>query len=255
MPTVATEWTDTRNFALKAAMVTLLDGLDQYLKVLGRIRGLAAPQLDDLLAGRARDSRGRRYTIPQRFDALCQHYTGVGQPEQIALLHLLSAWRNHFVHGDYRFKLGSAERKVLLNGGSYFSAQQGGANIIDVLDRFDRRHAPELSDLATLITAAQLLVAAIDIHLLQLPNPEAYARALLEHVLKESPDPPALLERVFERGGVGSGGRVHSLFLANGGNHDAVRTASAPSITRARLNALFGVGRNAASAMFGIPRP
>ena len=256
MPTLPSEWADAANFALKAALVTALDGLDQYMKVLGRIPELTPDILTDILAGRARDAQTkRRYTIPQRLQFLNNQCDDIGSAEQIAAIYLLSTWRNHFVHGDYRFDLEARQRKSLADAVGHFRSSYGNADVAAMLHGFDRREPPKIGDLMTLFTCAQRLVASIDEHLLQLQKGPDYAVSLLTYLLREANDPSDLLERLFRGGGAQSTGAIHALFLHHGGNHHENRIASAPFATRAELHRLFGMGRNAASEKFGIARP
>ena len=67
-PGVWREWDDTRDFALKGTMVVVVDGLDQYMRILSRIPGLVPAGLDDVLNGRRAAAGDRRPTVTERFD-------------------------------------------------------------------------------------------------------------------------------------------------------------------------------------------
>lgn len=254
-PQKAVEWADTRDFAAKAAMMSVVDGVDQYLKVLRRVPRLTDPSLADILKGTARTSSGARLTIFARFEALVTHYgCAVGQ-EQLAAIELLATWRNQFVHGDYRHSLARQTRRTLERAGAYFENAQGGAEIGATLARFDDRKGPTLADLVTLITTCQLAIGAVDEHLLHVGSPSNLALAMVEFALRQDPDPPALLEQLFAKGGQRSAGAVLALLHRIGVTKTQGYTGSAPTMKRSAFDGAVGMGRNAASALFGIARP
>jgi hypothetical protein len=253
-PHAEKEWTDTRNFALKGAMVAVVDGLDQYMRVLSRVAGLVASELDNILNGRRDADRGRRLTVAERLEALCAAYPGVVRAEYLAAMQLLVLWRNGFVHSDYRFRLALPTRKVLVTAEHFFQAEHGGAGIVSALSRFEQQHPPTLTDLSTLISSAHRIARGMDEHLLQLQNAQAYAFSLMQYLIMSNTDPQAFLESTWLQGGRQSVGRIHAMFLAIGGNHDDNRRANAPAVSRAQLHNLFAFGRNRASEVFGVPR-
>lgn len=206
-PTKAIEWTDTRDFAAKAAMTSVLDGVDQYLKVLGRVPRLTNPSLAQTLKGTARTSSGARLTIFARFAAVAVHYGCAVTSEQLAAIELLATWRNQFVHRDYRHSLARQTRRTLEGADAYFRSAQGGAEIRAALTRFDNRRGPALADLVTLITTCQLAIGTLDEHLIHLQSATNLAVATAEFALREDPDPPALLERIFSKGAVAAPGQ------------------------------------------------
>jgi hypothetical protein len=252
-PGVQKEWDDSRDFALKGAMIAVVDGLDQYMRVLSRIPGLCPAELGDVLSGRAVKA-GRRLTVAERFEMLGAQYPKIVLPEYIAGLHLLGYWRNWFVHHDYRFGLALSVRKILKAAAPFFAKQFGNADMVAALDRFTKDMPPTLDDLSTLIAVAQRAVRAIDEHLLQLQTGVGYAMALMRYLIATSESPKAFVESTWMYGGNRSAGRIHALFLDNGGNHDDERRFSAPTITRTELNNLFAFGINRARVVFGIAR-
>jgi hypothetical protein len=60
----------------------------------------------------------------------------------------------------------------------------------------------------------------MDEHLLQLQSGPDYAVALMGYLIASSEDPKAFVDATWKHGGDQSAGRVHALFLDNGGNHD-----------------------------------
>ncbi|HLZ77137.1 hypothetical protein [Phenylobacterium sp.] len=253
-PAVPTEWMETRNFALGATMVAVVDGLDRYMKIASQVPGLTDRALDDALNGRQPGAGRPRPNIFERLEALCDFYRGVVRSEHLAGMRLLISWRNQFVHGQDKKPLGLAERRALANSAAFFQAQHGGVSIVDTLDRYVQREPPTLTDLSTLISAAQRLTKALDEHLLQLQEGEVYALALTSYIIHADPDPTACMERLFRRGGSQAAGRVNAELLEYGGNHDLKRRANAPALTRKRLDAILGMGRNRAAREFGIKR-
>lgn len=255
LPAVEAEWVETRNFALRSTMVSVVDALDQYLRVLSRVRGLVLDDLRDDLNGRRRAALDRRPTLPERVVALCDSYPDVVPEQHLSAIELLANWRNRIVHRNSKDKLSSHSRKILLTASKYFRDEHGGADIASAIARFDNDAPPSLSDLSTMIASAHRLVTAMDEHLLVLQDGEHYAVSLMKFLIEEQPDPSAYLERIFHYGGKRSAGRVHALFLYNGANHDDKRRANAPTITRRKIDALLGLGRNDASELFDIQRP
>lgn len=249
-PTVAAEWDETRNFALGATMVAVVDGLDRYMRVASQISNLTDASLDDVLNGRQPAKGQPRPNIFERLEAVCGFYPGVVRPEHLAAMRLLVSWRNQFVHGQDKKPLGLAERRALTNAAAFFQNEHGGISIVDMVDRYVRKEPPTLSDLSTLISAAQRLAKGLDEHLLVLQQGEACAVALTGYIIQADPDPKACRERLFERGGSQAAGRVLAELLNHGGNNDQKRTASAPSLTRTRFNAILGMGRNRAAEKF-----
>jgi hypothetical protein len=255
LPTATNEWADTRDFALRGTMVVLVDALDRYLRILGRIQGFTDPVLDDRLNGRKAQGDDRRPTLPERVASVCAHYAGAAHPSYVIAVSLLVAWRNRFVHLEHRADLSRNERQQLLQHAAFLKKEFAGVVIEDVLARFDARLPPTLLDLSTLLAATHRLVREIDAHLLHLQNGQDYAVALMRYLLDTSPEPASMLETIFFKGGTGAAGRVLALFLENGANHSPNRTASAPSLTRKNLDAVLGLSRNKASELFGITRP
>lgn len=255
LPSKADEWLETRNFALRGTMVVLVDALDRYLRILSRIEGLAAPELDDRLNGRKSAGEDHRPTLPERVSSLASHYSGVVHASSLLAVALLVAWRNRFVHFEHKADLSRQERQQLLAQANYFRDNFGGITIAEVLARFDADQPPTLADLSTLIAATQRLVRDIDAHLLHLQDGQKYAVALMRYLLDASSDPVSTLETTFFNGGSRAAGRVLALFLENGGNHSENRTASAPWLTRKQLDEVLGLSRNKAAALFGIERP
>lgn len=253
LPTSGAEWEETRAFALRGAMVSIIDGLDRYLRTLSRIEGLVAASLHDALNGRKTGGADRRPTLSERFETLCEAYPVVSLEHRLAL-RLLVAWRNQFVHGDYRFGLSTRDSRAIAETAEFFHSAHGGADIVGALSRYNRGEAPTVVDLSTLISAVQRLTTALDAAVLHHQDPARYAVALTGYLISTDRDPPSCLEILFEHGGRQAAGRVHALLLHNGANHDANRTASAPSLTRAQLNNLLGIGRNEASVLFKISR-
>jgi hypothetical protein len=250
-PGVKKEWDDSRDFLLKGCMIAVVDALDQYMRVVSRISGLAALELDDAMNGRKSPGEERRPTVAERFEALATHYPKTVPPEYIAALHLLVTWRNRFVHHDYRFGLALPIRKALTVAAPSFAKDFQGTDIIGAVNRFSSREPPLLNDLAFLIAIAQRAVRRMDEHLLQLQNGPDYAMSLMCYLIAASEDPKAFVEDTWMHGGNQSAGRVHALFLDNGGNHDANLPPNAPSITRKKLNDLFAFGRIKARHLFG----
>jgi len=254
-PLTAAEWTETREFVAKSAMTSMLDGVDQYMKVLGQMPRLTDPSLASVLKGTARTPAGARLTIFARFATVVAQYSCAVGPEQLATIELLATWRNQFVHGGYRHSLGSHTRSTLERAGAYFRNSQGGADIAAALARFDARQGPTLADLVTLITTCQVAVATVDEHLLHLQAPADLAVANVEFALAQNVDPSALLERLFVQGGRRSSGAVLALLHRMGVVKTQGYVGSAPSMTRPAFDGVIGMGRNAASALFGIARP
>lgn len=254
-PASAAEWLETRNFALRGTMVAVVDALDRYLRILSRIPGLTAQELDDTLNGRRDPKIDRRPTVSERVAALCAHYGGVVHAAYPLAVGLLVAWRNRFVHSEPKGGLSRQESLALINHAAFFEEQFGKADIKAAVNRYAAGEPPTLRDLSTLVAASQRMVTDIDAHLLHLQDPEAYAVSLTRYLLYSSEDPTAALEHIFFRGGVGAAGRVHAMLLKNGGNHSLNRRQSAPCLSRVRLNGLLGIGRNEAAQLFGIQRP
>ncbi len=255
LPTTPDEWLDTRNFALRGTMVVLVDALDRYLKILSRIEGLTALELDDRLNGRKAAGEDHRPTLPERVASLCSHYSGAVHPSYVLAVSLLVAWRNRFVHLEHRANLSRTERQQFLQHAEFLKTEFAGVVIADVIARFDADTPPTLVDLSTLLAATHRLVRDIDAHLLHLQDGQDYAVALMRYMLHSAADPVATLETIFFNGGTRAAGRVLALFLENGANHSPNRTASAPSLSRKQLDAVLGLSRNKAAELFGIERP
>src|SRR5581483_1895584 len=242
-PEVKKEWDDSRDYVLKGCMVALVDGLDQYMRVVSRIPGLSAPELDDVLNGRKKAGEQRRPTVAERFEALSSHYPTTVPPEYIAALHLLVTWRNRFVHHDYRFRLPPSIHKGLTASAARFAKDFQGTDIANALKRFGSREPPTLGDLAFLTAIAQRAVRLMDEHLLHIQNGADYAMSLMRYLISASEEPEAVVENTWMYGGKRSVGRVLAQFFDNGCNQDPGLPAHAPSITRKEMDQLFAFGR------------
>jgi len=255
LPAANAEWIETRHFTLRSTMVAVVDGLDRYMRVLSRVQGLVPEALHDDLNGRRRPELERRPAHFERVTSLYHYYPSAVPPQYVLAVELLATWRNRFVHRSSKDSLSRGARKGLLAAAAFFKKDHGGADVVAAIGRFDAGEPPTLSDLSTLIASTHRLVTALDEHLLLLQDGGTYAVSLMRFLIKEQPEPSEYLERVFQYGGKRSAGKVHALFLHNGAIHDVRRRANAPVLTRKKLNALLGLGRKDASALFGIPRP
>lgn len=253
-PATPEQWNAARIFALKSAMIVTIDALDHYLRVLTRIDGLVPETLHDKLNGRKAAGDDHRPTLYERLVALNTAFPGA-KAEHLLAMNLLVNWRNRFVHGDYKFALTKKECEAIAKTATFFLDNHGGADIQAALDRYTKNQAPTLLDLSTLIASSQRLVWHMDAAILHQQGGVDYAVALVRYLLENDTDPSARLEWLFELGGTQAAGRVHSLLLNHGGNHDKNRMASAPTLTRQELNQHLGLGRKDASTLFGIPRP
>ena len=223
--------------------------------MLARISVFADAAVVQQMKGTAKKSSGARFTIPERFSAVNDHHGKPAAAAHVAAIDLLATWRNHFVHGDRRFPLAKASRTTLLSADSYFRSQQGGADISAILAEFDNRSGPRPEDIITLISAAQLGVAALDQHLLFSVASKDYAFSLMAFMLSENEDPPALLERVFRYGGKNSSGAAFALMMKH--RYARAKGAFSPvaQMPRQDFDAVRAMGRNRASELFGIARP
>jgi len=95
--------------------------------------------------------------------------------------------------------------------------------------------------LAFLIAIAQRAVRRMDEHLLQLQNGPDYAMSLMCYLIAEAKI-QAFVEDTWMHGGNRSAGRVHALFLDNGGNHDAIY-AQRSQYDAQEVDDLFAFGR------------
>jgi len=255
-PSIAQEWSDARLFALRGAMIAVVDGLDQYLRMLSQVEGLIESGLDGVLNARRLPPDNKKPSMSQRLAAVDQIYPSVMGKENIAAAGLLAMWRNRFVHRNDKTGLSLAEKRRLVSGAAYFKSEMAGVDIRALIQRFENQEPPTLSDLGCLIASTHRAATALDGHLLFLQAGKSYALALVKFLIKQEADPSACLEEVFQHGGKRSAGKIHAWLLDNGANHNPVnRKAHAPSVTRRDLAAVLGVGRNKASEVLGIPRP
>lgn len=132
-------------------MIAVADALNQYMRVVSRISGLAAPELDDALNGRKKPAEDRRPTVAERFEALANHYPVTIPKEYVAALFLLVTWRNQFVHHDYRFGVALPVCKVLMGAAPDFAKDFQNTNIVGASHRVTLRGPPSLNDPAFLI--------------------------------------------------------------------------------------------------------
>ena len=112
-PSTPNEWAESETFVYTMALVAVVDGLDQYLRVLARMPGFVDATLIDSLEGRKVDDR--RLTISERLEKINDFYsekagisiaglgtnlvskrlqTAVG-PARMAMIHLLVGTSNN----------------------------------------------------------------------------------------------------------------------------------------------------------------
>jgi hypothetical protein len=245
-----------RQFALKMMMVTAIDSIDQYLRILTRIPRLVDPVLEDALNGRTRirsGGRERRLTISERLQILSERYPAV-RAEWIAGIHFLVYWRNTFVHGEYKFALPREHIRTLIGAKDYFFEEHRGADIQAIVARFDMREPPALADLSTLLSITHRCITAIDERILSAQIGISYAEALLRYLAESSPDPTLYVRSIWQRGPPHSVRRLTSIFMSNGGTHKG-RHASAPRLTRPELEGHFGFGLDEALALLTTSLP
>lgn len=240
----------TRAFAMRSAMVAVVDGVDRYLRVVTRLDGLVDENLHDYLNGRWIQTLNRRPTVFERLRHLSDWVPGAASESLLLAFDLLATWRNEFVHCERRHPLPRTKKEALKAAATWFKENRGGADVVAMVARYEAAENPTIADLVTLFAAAQRAVSDIDERLLLRMSGTNYAVALMSFLLKEDANPVAMLERVFEHGGTSSSGTIHALFLHWGANHDENRRANAPSLTRRELDALLGLGRNRAKELF-----
>jgi hypothetical protein len=268
-PHTPAEWEDSKAFAYKMALIAIVDGINQYLRVLSRMPGFTDPSLADVLAGRRVGDR--RLTIGERVDALNAFYSDKAKvniaghgapaasktlrrlvgPARIAMIYLLIYWRNIYAHNDYRFSLPEDQRTTILESSKYFKQRHDGVIIKELVERFDGKSAPTLADLSTMFSVCQIVLGNLDSHLLQLQTGASYANCLIKYLMTSSGSARDFLSSVWQYGGDRTTGRIHTLFLHNGANHDANQLPGAIKLTRKELHDLFGVGINKARIIFG----
>jgi hypothetical protein len=246
------DWDRTRAFAIRSAMVAVVDGVDRYLRVTTRVRGLVGEEHHDALNGRRIATLDRRPTVSERLRILAAAEPGATAENLLLAFDLLAAWRNEFVHGEKKHPLPRAKAAALRAAANWFHKNRGGSDILGTVTRYEKSDAPSLGDLMSLFSAAQRVTADIDERLLLRQDGPVYAVTLMEYLLRESPNPNAMLEHIFQHGGQSSSGRIHSLFLEVGGNHDANKRPNAPTITREQLDGVLGIGRNKARELFKL---
>ncbi len=232
-------------------MIAVVDGLDQFMRILTRIEGLVDPGLDDVLNGRAKGQE-RRPTVAERIERLAGTCPGAARAEHVAAMHLLAIWRNRFAHKDYRFGLPPTQRTLLVKAAPYFLTEHGGADIVAALKRFDDKAPPTLGDLSTLIASAHRLVTKLDGHLLFQQKPKEYASALVRFLMVESGNPAAFIDEVWRDDSHSSVGAVYARLQENGADHNAPLTPGAMQLTSRDMDDLFGYGRNQAGQVFGV---
>lgn len=71
---VLRDFDEMRAFAVKSAIVTVMDGLDQYLRVTNRVAGLVPAALHDDLNGRREPKIERRRTVAERLRVLASSF-------------------------------------------------------------------------------------------------------------------------------------------------------------------------------------
>ncbi|MCZ7448324.1 hypothetical protein O8B93_12085 [Agrobacterium rhizogenes] len=137
------DFEEMRTFAVKSAIVTVMDGLDQYLRVTSRVPGLVPEALHDDLNGRRDPKIERRRTVAERLRVLASYLPNAVDGRILLIVDLLGAWRNEFVHGDKRHRLGNRQLKEIKASDAWFKSERGGADVVGLVHRYQdeqRKH-------------------------------------------------------------------------------------------------------------------
>ena len=158
----------TRAFAIRSAMVAVVDGVDRYLRVVTRLSGLVDENLHDYLNGRWIRALDRRPAVFERLRHLSDWVPGAANENLLLAFDLLATWRNELRPLQAQAPPPKDEERCIESGGkeTWFKENRGGADVVAMVARYEAAESPTIADLVTLFAAAQRAVSDIDERLL-----------------------------------------------------------------------------------------
>lgn len=152
-----------RAFALVAIFNLGFDSFDVYLRKLGRLPWLTAGEdVRRLLRKDGRGPGGKQYSEAERLEALIEYLNLRDLDGLVAMLDLLTAWRNKLIHSEADRVLNKSRTNALLSRAEFFSSNYAGLKISEMLDNFRRDQSPSLKETTSLIAATMNLARLTD---------------------------------------------------------------------------------------------
>jgi hypothetical protein len=155
-----------RIFACSAATVFVVDVADQYISAVVQEQWLDFPESVQRIATKAETrptEKGGAYSLAERAKAIVDHLGLTGTDLLLALLELLTKWRNATVHSDDRnLSLSAAALKSLTESKQHLYDKYSHFDIDLALENFSKKKLPVAKEITSLIAAAQNLFRAID---------------------------------------------------------------------------------------------
>ena len=170
----------SREFAIKALLAWVSDGLYAYMRQLAKERNgyLCADDCASVMNEDGLWARLNRLATVSRVDVGVERH----------LCELLVVWRNKVVHSDSRDAVPGDLRRRLLASSQEIAEGYRGMDVESALDRAARGRAPTFKEITALVSAAHDFVENLDRAVIEHMNLDQYLRAVLVAYVAVDPD-------------------------------------------------------------------
>lgn len=163
--------TRSRDYALVTSLAWITDLVDVYRKQLQAMPSV----LDEATSLRINNIDGRA----NRLAELASILEIRKDDESLLMMQFATKWRNTIIHSDADTRVGSALRSDLLSSAPNISAVHRGLDIARSIETFERGNAPTFKEVASFISAGQVLVESLDASAVGKMDVQQYAESTL----------------------------------------------------------------------------
>ncbi len=152
-----------RTFALVAIMNLAFDSFDVYLRNLGQLPWLPAPEeVGKVVRKDVSRAGGKAYSEAERSEHLLEYLGKEDSGGLIAMLDLLANWRTMLVHSDADRDITKRRAEELLSREEFFARNYAQLSVSTLLANFRAHQNPTLKEATSLIAASMNLARLMD---------------------------------------------------------------------------------------------
>lgn len=192
--------TRSRRLILDMALIRAIDAVDVYLR-----EAVRKPALIQSIEFR-RELDAAKLSIFQKMQAVERNCPTLDKLP-LSMIFLMIAWRNRSAHSEADRDADPVHLEVLRTRGDELKNRFSGLEAEKLLEGYDAMRPATFKEVASLINAAQHLVAALDQLLLQRMDVECFVKDAVWFSLSEEPRPSELVEKTRLRRAINVWGR------------------------------------------------
>jgi hypothetical protein len=161
----------SREYSLVTSLAWITDLVDVYRKQIQKMPSVVSVPVSDRI--NRMDGRANRLTE-------LASILGVPKDDHNLLMMLFAVkWRNTIIHSDADTRIGSILGSALLRSADHISEAHRGLDVARSIKSFECGDAPTFKEVASFISAGQLLVAALDSRAIAKMDVHEYAESTL----------------------------------------------------------------------------